>query len=283
MAIVGAKGLFGQTFNENTWSSSGVATVDLYSVSCVTMQSGWVAGGSGLVAHTIDGGWSFATQRTPFTTSLRAITFVSQTFGVVAGDSGALALTLDGGTTWVGQPVGTGATLRGTAIAGAAGTILAVGDQATLVVSRDGGGTWHTGTIAGAGNLHSVATDTAAQLVLAVDDGGNVWSSTDGARTFSHAATAAGALDSVTLVGGNTAVAAGAGGTALARFAGGAWRPMSTGTTVNLHAGIVRTDDGHVYVAGDEGTLLESSDQGAHWSAVSVATTSAIYALDELL
>jgi photosystem II stability/assembly factor-like uncharacterized protein len=283
MALVAGSGIFGQAYDHIPWSTSVVASVDLFAVSCVTNVSGWVAGAGGYVAHTADGGWSFSIQTTPFTSDLRAINFASDTLGVVAGDGGSLALTPDGGLHWVAEPSATTAALRGAVIALGANTIVVVGDAASLVVSNDLGVTWHTSTILGAKNLHGVTADTAAKLVLAVDDAGQIWSSADAASSFTLVATAPQALDAVALSQDDSvAVAVGAGGTAWARFGTGSFAPLTTGTTANLHAAIVDTKKPALYVAGDNGTLRESVDDGAHFSSVALAIATPIYALDHL-
>jgi photosystem II stability/assembly factor-like uncharacterized protein len=284
LALVGGSGIFGQAYEGIPWSTSVVASVDLYSVSCVTNESGWVSGAGGYVAHTADGGWSFAIESTPFKSNLRAINFASQTLGVLAGDGGSLALTTDGGLHWLAQPSLTTVALRGAVIAATASTMVVVGDSATVIVSNDLGSTWHAATIPGAGNLHGVAADPAASLVLAVDDAGNIWSSTDGASSFALAATAPASLDAVALSSDDSeALAVGARGTAMARFGAASFAPVTTGTSQNLHAAVLPTANPNIYVAGDNGTLLTSTDQGAHWSTVPLSISTPIYALDRLL
>jgi photosystem II stability/assembly factor-like uncharacterized protein len=273
--------VFGQTFGDDPWSVRTVTSGDLYVVSCVTRSSGWVAGANGFVAHTADGGQTFVTQTTPFSSALRALSFADESLGVVAGDGGALAVTRDGGVHWTAAMSGTRATLRAAAAAATgSGLLLVVGDGGILEVSRDGGSTWQAGSIAGATNLHGVAIAPGATEILAVDDGGAVWSSADGARSFVHAFNAPAALDGVQMLPTGEAIAVGARGTAVARLGGPAWSVLSTGTTVDLHAGAISPEDGRLYVAGDGGTLLESDDRGAHFSPVPLMMTAPIFDID---
>jgi photosystem II stability/assembly factor-like uncharacterized protein len=274
--------VFGQSFGDDQWSITTVTSNDVFAVSCVTNSSGWVAGAHGFVAHTIDGGKSFVTQTTPFSSALRALSFADESLGVVAGDGGALGVTHDGGAHWVARTSGTPATLRGAATARMAGLLLVVGDDATLVVSHDGGSTWKARSIPGAANLHGVAVDPSAAAILAVDDGGTIWSSGDGARSFMRVFTSPAPLDGVQMLPTGEAIAVGAKGTVAVRLGGAAWSILSTGVTADLHAGVIAPEDGSLYVAGEGGTFLESDDRGAHFSPVELMMTAPIYAVDAL-
>lgn len=281
-AFTASDGVFGQTFGDDPWTIKTVTSGDLYAVSCVTNSSGWVAGARGFVAHTADGGRSFQVEETPFSSDLRALSFADQTLGVVAGDGGVLAVTHDGGAHWTARTSGTQASLRGAAIAASAGLLLVVGDGGALVVSRDAGSTWQLQTIAGAANLHAVAAEPRAAEILAVDDHGAIWSSTDSAHSFLRAFAAPAALDGVQMLATGDAIAVGAKGTVVALLGGAPWSLLSTGTTADLHAGVVVPEDGSLYVAGEGGTLLESDDRGAHFAPVPLMMTAPIYAIDAL-
>jgi hypothetical protein len=78
------------------------------------------------------------------------------------------------------------------------------------------------------------------------------------------------------------AIAVGLRGAAVARIDGPAWSVLSTGTTAELHAGVIAPQDGSLYVAGENGTLLQSEDRGAHFSAVPLMMTAPIYDLQAL-
>lgn len=281
-AFTASDGVFGQTFGDDPWTIRSVTSHDLYAVSCVTNSSGWVAGAGGFVAHTADGGKSFVTQSTPFSSSLRALSFADESLGVVAGDGGALAVTHDGGAHWTAQTSGTPASLRGAAIASTTGLILVVGDGAALVISRDGGSSWQAGSIPGAGNLYGVAVEPGAGAVLAVDDAGAIWSSSDAARSFARAFTAPAPLERVQMLPSGDAIAVGARGTVVARLGTSSWSILPSGVTVDLHAGVIVPEDGELYVAGENGTLLESDDRGAHFSALPLMMTAPIFDIDAL-
>jgi photosystem II stability/assembly factor-like uncharacterized protein len=51
---------------------------------------------------------------------------------------------------------------------------------------------------------------------------------------------------------------------------------------VNLHAALVADSGARLYVAGDNGTLLTSLDNGATWSRVALGTTLPLYGMQDL-
>jgi photosystem II stability/assembly factor-like uncharacterized protein len=125
--------------------------------------------------------------------------------------------------------------------------MLAVGDGGTILRSGDGGATWTSMIIAGAGDFHGVTSDAWAGLVLAVDSRGGIWSSGDTGVTWAREAGLGVSLDAVnTTQAGAGALAVGSGG------------------------------------AGEAGTLLTSTDLGAHWTTIPLGTTLALYALQDL-
>ena len=204
--------------------------------------------------------------------------------GLVAGDAGALAVTRDGGSTWTTVGPWTGASLRGVAVASNAGVMIAVGDGGVVLRSPDAGGTWKESPIAGAGDLQAVASDPGAHRVLAVDASGSVWSSTDAGVHFAREVSAGARLNAVAMTDdGTLAIVAGARGTVLESEDGAAWRTVPTDTKVDLHAALITGEGGdRHYVAGDSGTLLASSNRGASWSPVAIATSAPLYGLDDL-
>ena len=127
-AAVGARGTFTQTFNEVSWTSRSLGSVDWRAVACVGNLDGWVAGASGTIAHTTDGGATWTAQSAHTAAALRAVRFSSSMDGVVAGDAGALGYTRDAGATWNLVAPLTTATLRAAAVAPSAGLTFVAGD-----------------------------------------------------------------------------------------------------------------------------------------------------------
>jgi photosystem II stability/assembly factor-like uncharacterized protein len=283
-AAVGAGGTLVQTFDDRTWTRRSVAVAsgvapDLFGVACVGNLNGWAAGAGGAIAHTTDGGQTWGAQDSRTTATLRAIRFGDALHGAAVGDVGTLLVTSDGGGTWRSVSTGFGGSLRGVVYAGA--LVVAAGDGGMLLVSSDAGMTFARRTVDGAGDFHGIASDPGAHLVVAVDAKGGAWASSDGAHGFAREAIVGAALDAIAIRDdGAIAIAAGASGTVLARDAAGAWHAAKTGTTRNLHAALVEATG--VYVAGDDGAILEAVDPSGGWSTIDTGTHAALWALEDL-
>ena len=244
-----------------------------------------MSGAGGFISHTNDAGKTFQPVTSPFTGSLWAIRFSTPSFGVVAGDGGALFLTTDGGAHWAAPVLANATThdLHAAAIAGDAHLVLVAGDDGAFLRSDDDGAHFASIAISDAGDFRGVATDDGAHFVALVDTRGNIFTSTDGAKTFVLSMKGSAALDAVVISDdGTRALATGAHGTAYYAHVGGAFGALATGTTVDLHAALVTADDARLYLAGENGTVLTSTDEGAHFASVAVSTSAAIYSLDDL-
>ena len=74
----------------------------------------------------------------------------------------------------------------------------------------------------------------------------------------------------------------GARGTALYRNSAGVWRTVQTGTSKDLNSVIVPHFGGRDYMAGDEGTLLYTDNQGASFVQQPLPTTVKFYGIEDL-
>jgi photosystem II stability/assembly factor-like uncharacterized protein len=283
-AAVGARGTFTQTFDEVSWTSRSLGSLDWRAVACVGNLDGWAAGAGGTIAHTTDGGATWSAQTAHTAATLRAVRFSTSTAGVVAGDAGTLGYTRDGGATWTLLPAVTSATLRAAAVAPSAGLTFVAGDGGTVLKSTDGGATWASTLVPGAPSLTGIASDAAAARVVAVDASGSIWSSADTGAHFALVATAPAPLEAISVSrDGALGVAVGGQGVVLVGAADGTWAAARSGTTSDLHAIVVMDSAAnHVYAAGESGTLLSSGDRGVTWTTQPSNTTAALYALDDL-
>ncbi|MGH7269576.1 MAG: WD40/YVTN/BNR-like repeat-containing protein, partial [Polyangiaceae bacterium] len=160
--------------------------------------------------------------------------------------------------------------------------MLAVWDGGVVLHSWDDGASWELSMIPGAADLRGVAMDPEALRVLAVDASGSVWSSSDAGAHFTREASAKVSLNAVAMAdGGELAIAVGDGCVIIERTADALWHAAPSGTALDLRAAVIM-DDGRRYVAGDSGTLLASSDGGATWDPVAVATRATFYGVDDL-
>jgi photosystem II stability/assembly factor-like uncharacterized protein len=276
---VGSSGVFGQTFDDVTWSFGVVAPRDLASVACLGELDGWVAGSHGEVLHTPDGGRTWSAQSSGASADLHAVRFGGLGFGVAAGDGGMVLITHDAGAHWTPAPALVTSALRGVAIAG--GSALVVGDGAVVLRSADSGASWSASAIAAASDLRGVAMDPAGHVLLAVDSAGRVWRSEDRGVGFALDAALGSPLDAVSIADdGSRAVTVGAAGAIYVRDELGTWHPSFSPTTADLHAGLVT--GGVWYAVGDAGTLLSSHDRGVTWRWLATGTKATLRGLDDL-
>jgi photosystem II stability/assembly factor-like uncharacterized protein len=213
---------------------------------------------------------------------LHTVKFGTPSLGLVGGDAGSLALTRDGGATW--QPVyaPTQGAVRGVAVTTSA-VMLAVGDGAFGLRSVDGGVSWTKMTVPGAGDLLAVTMDPAGHTGIIGDSLGHIYWTIDMGATFVLETTAPQAIRALSITDdGEYAMAVGDGGVVFERSGWGKWKQVASGTTSSLRAALIMSDDTTEYVAGDGGTLLQSSDLGASWAPVAVTTGATLYSLDDL-
>ena len=83
--------------------TSGTSTW-LNDVWFIDQRNGWVAGDSGLILHTVDGGESWIKQHSPTNSSLNSIFFANDQIAWIGGNEASLLKSDDGGQTWQLQP-----------------------------------------------------------------------------------------------------------------------------------------------------------------------------------
>jgi len=86
---------------EAQWfSQNSDVTVNLNSVNFYSETNGWVAGDSGTILHTSDGGTNWERQTTNYTTPLLSISFCDESNGWAVGDNGIILKTTNQGNDW---------------------------------------------------------------------------------------------------------------------------------------------------------------------------------------
>lgn len=163
-----------------TWTSQTPGYGQLYSLSMVSANIGWVVG-SGPIFKTTDGGTSWNSQSNPSNT-LYSVLFADAFTGGAVGAYGYTYRTTDGGTNWTTQPNTTG---NFRCLCGINSlTIWVVGDNSNIYKSTDGGSTWIKQLTNGYSNFY------AAQFVDAnngwvVGDNGTILGTTCGGSVTS--------------------------------------------------------------------------------------------------
>lgn len=139
-AISANQALFHTADGGKSWQYAGV----VYGKSAVRFindRVGVVAGSSGSVLRTEDGGVTWSARPTGVFDNLSRLVFVDELIGWAVGVEGTVVTTSDAGLTWHQVPVPTSAWLNDVFFVDALHGWI-VGDQGTVLATVDGGRTW---------------------------------------------------------------------------------------------------------------------------------------------
>ena len=237
----------------------------LRSCSFVNAASGCIAGTSGKILRTDNGGKSWISQTSPASATFYAIAMTDVRTATAVGESGTIVHTTDGGMHWSAQASGTQAQLFGISFVNAdTGTV--VGDWGTILKTTDGGAHWLTqnsGTnkalfgVSFTGPLHGAAVGDVGTILRTIDGGAQWLPQTGGTDK---------PLYNVAFADPNTGIAVGGGGTILKTLDGGeTWSTQQSGTAQWLE-GLSFTDVNSAIATGGSGTILRTTNGGTVWS-----------------
>jgi photosystem II stability/assembly factor-like uncharacterized protein len=278
-SAVGEGGVFVQTYDGASWSARTITDRTLFDVDCVSPAIGWAVGERGFVAHTTDSGRTWVPQDAKTTVALRTVAFLDRDTGIVAGDDGVVAVTHDAGATWTRATVGIVTRWRASAVRADRGFVL-VGDDGVVARAAADGTLWTATTLSGSGHLSGVTF--AGSEVVAVDEGGHVWSTSATNEGFVVVGRSAAPLAAVSSTADGThAFAVGSGGALLVRDSGGQWVARESGVRVDLRS-VLATEQGLVYIAGDQGTLRVWGIDALTFQPLASGTAQGLRALDNL-
>jgi photosystem II stability/assembly factor-like uncharacterized protein len=219
------------------WSTkkSG-GSIDWRSVSFVDSLRGWVAGDSGFVVRTTDGGTNWSYQWPGTSSNLRGVKFVDSAYGWVVGALGAIFRTTNGGNSWSPQASGTSVLLTGVDFEDrSVGT--AVGYNGTILRTENGGGSWSPQTSGITSNLTGVSFLDKKIGFCVATNGYLLFSSNSGTTWLIDSCETVNALSGVSYVDGS-GTAVGSFGTVLrtdsGAFAGFPPPPFGSGNVVLL-------------------------------------------------
>jgi photosystem II stability/assembly factor-like uncharacterized protein len=232
---VGAPGVAGQSYDQIMYSSNGgmswsiqstvnsIATFN--SISMVNTTTGYVAGTSGRVRKTTNGGASWDSVPTPITVTLNKVEFIDMNIGWVFGASGNIWKTTNGGAQWT-QQTATGVT----------GTI----SDADMIDAANG---WLVG---------------ASGAISRTTDGGTTW-------TPQQASLGTSTINGIKMLNATTGYLVSTSGRVRRTTNGGtSWDSVVTPVTSTLNQ-VDLADVNNVMVTGTTGTMLRSSNGGTSW------------------
>lgn len=160
---VGAAGLIVFTSDGEHWTTvSSPSRADLWAVRFISRERGWIAGESGTLLSTADGGATWSQLRSPTGRSLYGLAITSSGIGVAVGDDGVMVRS-DDGSAWLSVDVPPGPTLY--AVASTANGRFRVVGNGVRYESDDGGRAWRQAEAPAAGPMSGIAI---------VDDGHGV-------------------------------------------------------------------------------------------------------------
>ncbi len=243
----------------------GPAAADWRALSFLNPDTGFLAGPSGALWQTLDGGASWLERDARTGTRLNSLCFPDGQLGWAVGDRGVIRQTTDGGASWSQQFSPLGADLN-SIHCWSANLGLIAGACGTLMRTTDGGAAWtwaDAGTEADLLEVHWVN----AQVALAVGTAGTVLRSADAGQTWLPVGGTGSEVQWVLLSQSDTVWLSGAGGTQRSVDAGLTWSSVSPRSFRDL----ALAGNGRVLGVSAEGTVAISQDGGFQWAVLSEA------------
>lgn len=188
---VGRQAVLWETTSKGSWWSNIVPVginpfADLYGVSYISAQTGWVVGSSGLIYRTNDWSSNWTQQTSGVTTRLNNVDFVDANTGFVVGDSGVILRTTNGGSTWTSIPVGGASTNYYGVDFIDSQTGWVVGANGVILQTTNGGSTWTVKSPESAGTSVTFRAVSFAdsQKGMFVGSGGVIFTTANGGATI---------------------------------------------------------------------------------------------------
>ena len=257
---------------------------DIYSITFIDQNIGYIAGTGGLIMKSTDGGTNWIEQNSGVTTTLWDVEFVNSDTGFVAGASGTILYTNNGGINWTQSNLGTTTIYKVHFINESIGFLgSASATTGRLLKTTNGGTSWENitanitgldGTVRGIhfSDLNTGWISNSTGKIYKTTDGGS-----SGSIVYDIGSTTANIYE-VKFIDAVTGFAISSAGRILKTTDGGTnWGLTQTSATKNLFGlGILNVlSEGNtpILIGGDIGTILYSSDLGTSWQARHSAVT----------
>jgi photosystem II stability/assembly factor-like uncharacterized protein len=255
-------------------------SVDLYGISFVNDQEGWIVGANSVILHTADGGATWSPQTSGGLTNLTAVQFLADgRRGWAVGDQGVILHTSDGGTTWNRQTSGGEVFLKALHFLPDGHRGWVVGGSNTVLYTSDGGTTWIPQPVSPqVYYLASVYFLADGRQGWVVGTDGMIFHTNDGGSTWTRQSSGTQReLRSVQfLADGRQGWTVGYGapigdaqddtGTILHTTDGGTtWVRQFSGTPWQLESVQFLADGRQGWTVGTNGTILHTTDSGKSW------------------
>jgi photosystem II stability/assembly factor-like uncharacterized protein len=241
-----------------------------------TSTDGWIAGYSGLILHTTDGGTTWGSQTSNSVETLHSVYFISPAKGWITGANGLILATTDGGEHWTPQSTGLTEAIydvffidenKGWAVA----------DGGFILNTVDGGLNWDFGFFVNDTELRAVyfnsstegwASGAAGKLLHTIDGGVN-WTDQSFPNVY-------GTLSSIHFISATNGWIAGGNGIIYNTIDGGVtWNAQTSGTTENLFS-VQFSSSTNGLAVGNGGIILATNDGGNTWNTLNSVTTNTL-------
>ena len=265
-----------------TWAEDAFAVPDLLNAIDFSGATMVAVGDNETLVRSVDRGatWANRASSTGAGRDMFDVTYVTTSIVVAVGGAGAngeILRSVNQGDDWLVAPAVANDQLR--AVASSGTNVVAVGDaaggSATVEFSIDNGVTWNTATSVANEDLVDVVFISASTAIAVSASGGEILRSTDAGDNWTqvHDAPGGGGLNAVAF-SGNTVVAVGddnGGNFTIERSpdAGviGSWGSATTpGAGAEVLNDVVFLTSSIALAAGDNGTILGSSNGGGTWT-----------------
>lgn len=255
------------------WSSLVSGTPNhLVAVSAINIDTCYVAGSSGTILKTTDGGLTWINQPTPTSQTLYGMDFINSNNGFAVGDNGALLKTTNGGVTWT-SITATTQSLRSVKYFNSMQAVI-TGANGLIIKTTDGGVTWSPVSTGTSSNIYGLRF-TSPTDGYATCFSGDILKTTDGGTTWTPSSTGVSTqLNTISFSGASNGVVVGASGVIRRTTDGGVTWSTVTMPSISsdfLHShGFLTPSNGFVTggnIGTNVGIILETTDGGLTWVA----------------
>jgi len=262
-----------------SWSASFVDPEkrDIYTVTFVDQNTGYIAGTGGLLMKTTDGGANWFAQNSGLTVTFWDVDFISPDTGFVIGASGNILYTTNGGDTWSLSTYGT-ATLYKIHFINSTLGFMGSSSATTgrLLKTTNGGTSWTdisanvTGLAGTVRGIHFIDVNTG----FVSNSQGRIWKTTDGGTSWTQVydiGSTTTTIYEVKFADANLGIAISTTGQVIRTTDGGnTWNLIQTDASRNLYGlgilGVQAEGAAPILIGGDTGVILVSNDDGATWN-----------------
>ncbi len=254
-------------------------SVNLIDVLFLDSLHGWTVGASGSILHTDNGGTTWSQQSSASTSTYESISFVNSNIGWICGSDGSILHTIDGGSTWTIQTSTTTNTLFSIKFIDV-NNGWASGNYGTIIHTTNAGLTWiaqRSGyensltcvNFFDGNNGYAIGT---LGMILHTSNGGSTWIN----QSYNLLST----FRTIDQLSTDTLLICGSGNVILRSVDQGAsWVRINSSGNISYLTSIACTDSNNIWVAGEFGTILHSSNSGFAWINQESETVNDLYGI----